>query len=373
MMKIQFLFAISLLCFEIHADLIPEEEFKYSDYSDYSDYFFSVQEDENFPLDQLIDMNTMTRDFILETKKIELPEYPDAFNPSIIKWRGSLLMSFRVYNQKNRSTNPFALVWLNENFEPISVPQVFELPFYNPILPSKQQDPRLISVGERLFVVYNNVLENITNREMRRMFFAELFYDGEKFIASEPECFVDFEGKNEMRYEKNWVPFEYNGELLLVYSIIPHRLLRPMFGTGTCKTVATTLGNIQWNWGVPRGGTQAVLDGDHYLAFFHSWIDLPTIQSNGRKVSHYVMGAYMFEAHPPFSIIAISPEPIVAENFYQPPYYKTWKPLRCIFPAGLVINEDYIWVSYGRQDHEIWIAKLDKKNLLKSLTPVSAK
>jgi predicted GH43/DUF377 family glycosyl hydrolase len=283
-------------------------------------------------------------------------------------------MSFRIYNLQNGSSSPFALAWLNENFEPATVPQIFELPFYNPVLPSKQQDPRLVAVGERLFIVYNNILENVIHREIRRMFVVELFYDGEKFHAGSPECLVDFEGKNEMRYEKNWVPFEYHGELLLGQNLTPHRILRPRLGTGTCETIACSFGNIQWNWGAIRGGTQALLlDEEHYLSFFHSWIDIPTIQSNGRKIAHYVIGAYMFQAHPPFAITAISPTPIVAENFYRPPYYKTWKPLRCIFPAGIVIDDNYIWISYGRQDHEIWIAKLDKRSLLQSLIPVSPK
>jgi predicted GH43/DUF377 family glycosyl hydrolase len=369
------IFAIFLFCFETYADLNQTlgNRIKYSDY----DYHFMGQEDlyeDQFPPpSNLIDMETMVRDFILETKKIEFPGYPGAFNPSFIKWQGSFLMSFRVYNPANGSANPFALVWLNENFEPITVPQVFELPFYNPVLPSKQQDPRLISIGDRLFVVYNNILENIIHREIRRMFIVELFYDGKKFTAGDPECLTDFEGKNETRYEKNWVPFEYNGELLFGYSLIPHRILRPKLGTGTCETVASSFGNIKWDWGVPRGGTQAVLDGDHYLSFFHSWIDIPTVQSNGRRVSHYVMGAYTFQAHPPFAITAISPEPIVAKNFYSPPYYRTWKPLRCVFPAGIVVDDHYIWISYGRQDHEIWIAKLDKKSLLQSLISVPSK
>jgi len=281
-------------------------------------------------------------------------------------------MSFRIYNTQNGSSSPFALVWLNENFEPTCVPQVFELPFYNPVLPSKQQDPRLVAIGERLFVVYNNILESVIHREIRRMFVVELFYDGEKFTTGAPECLIDFEGKNEMRYEKNWVPFEYHGELLLGQNLTPHRVLHPLLGTGTCETIACSFGNIQWNWGAIRGGTQALLlDEDHYLSFFHSWTDIATIQSNGRKIAHYVIGAYLFQAHPPFAITAISPVPIVAENFYRPPYYKTWKPLRCVFPAGLIIDDNYIWISYGRQDHEIWIAKLDKKSLLQSLIPVS--
>lgn len=395
MMKTPFaLFAISLFYFAIHADYYADYQHDY--HADYhADYYADYQHDyhtdydasisdynniaasqeksiqaQNPALSGLLNMRTMVQDFILETKKIEFPEYPDAFNPSIIRWNGSILMSFRIYNPKNRSSNPFALVWLNENFEPMTVPQIFELPFHNPVLPSKQQDPRLVTVGGRLFVVYNNILEHVIHREIRRMFVAELFYDGGQFTASDPECLIDFEGSNEMRYEKNWVPFEYQGKLFLGQSLTPHRILHPLLGTGMCETIATSLGSIQWNWGPLRGGTQALLDGDHYLSIFHSWTDIPTIQSNGRKIAHYVIGAYTFQAHPPFAITAMSPTPIVAESFYRPPFYKTWKPMRCIFPAGIVIDDNDLWISYGRQDHEIWIAKLDKKSLLQSLISV---
>ncbi len=324
-------------------------------------------------LDDVPDLQTWVQDFILETKQIEIPGYPDAFNPSIIRWNGSLLMSFRAYNPQTGATNPFALVWLDENFEPISTPQVFELPSYNPILPSKQQDPRLIAVGNRLLAVYNNISADVTQMEMRRMFVVEFFYDGAQFTAGEPECLAEYEWKKEWRYEKNWVPFEYEGELLLSYDINPHRVVRPIFGTNACETVASTETEFQWDFGYLKGGTQALRDGDLYLSFFHSWINMPSVQSNGKNICHYLMGAYTFQAEPPFALTAVSPMPIVAKDFYEPPYHKTWKPMRCVFPAGILIDNDFIWISYGRQDHEIWIAKLDKKALIESLTPLPSR
>jgi predicted GH43/DUF377 family glycosyl hydrolase len=318
-----------------------------------------------------IDLDTFFSDFILETKKIEIPGHPFANNPSITRWKGRLLLSFRSYNMATGSTNPFGLVWLDEEFNPVSTPQIFELPFKNPVLASKQQDPRLITVGDRLFAVYNNILENVTHKEMRRMFVVEFHYDRDTFTASEPECITHFESENEMRYEKNWVPFAYNGQLHLGYSVIPHKIFRPILGTNSCETVSTSKNTFPWDWGHPRGGTQAILDKDHYLGFFHSWADVHTVQSNNKKITHYVMGAYIFEAHPPFNIIAASPHPIVSSGFYDPPYYKTWKPLRCVFPGGLIVDENYAWVTYGRQDHEVWIAKIDKKKLIESLVPTT--
>jgi predicted GH43/DUF377 family glycosyl hydrolase len=359
------LLPLLLLCFlfnNAHANTLQ--------FADYPYQLINEPIDNNPPASDVIDLEDLSQDFILETKRIEFPEYPDAFNPSLIRWRGSLLMSFRIYKPHNRSTNPFGLVFLDEDFNPVGTPQVFELPFYNPVLLSKQQDPRLIPVGDRLFVVYNNLLPHITHREIRRMYMAELFFDGTTFTASEPECLSDFEGQSDMRYEKNWVPFDYQGKLLLAYSLFPHTIFHPVSGTNSCQTISSCSGKTEWDWGEPRGGTQAVRINDHYLAFFHSRLDLPTVQSNGRKMTHYFMGAYTFQAKPPFAITAISPEPIIGKDFYRPPYYKTWKPLRCVFPCGLVVDKKYVWVAYGRQDHEIWVVKFDKKKLYKSLVPV---
>jgi predicted GH43/DUF377 family glycosyl hydrolase len=344
-----------------------------SDVADYPLIDISSCKEEDLKTSSWVDFDTMCQHFVLDTKKIEIPGHPFAFNPSITRWRGALLMSFRTYDPQTHSTNPFGLVWLNENFEPIGIPQLFELPFKNPLLSSKQQDPRLITVGDRLFILYNNILEQVTHREMRRMFVVEINYDGVFFTASEPQCLSHFEGENAMRYEKNWVPFAYHNDLYLSYSLLPHKILHPLFGQNACETLHITNRHFPWEWGVPRGGTPAIREGDHYIAFFHSWMDLPSVQSSGKKIAHYVMGAYTFASTPPFSLIAVSPQPIVAKNFYQPPYYKTWKPLRCVFPAGIVLDEHYLWVAYGRQDHEVWIMKLNKKELLKSLIPVSSK
>lgn len=337
----------------------------------------------------LLDLEDMVQDFVVETKKIEIPGYPDAFNPSILRWNDSLLLSFRTGDSMDASgddalllsfrfrehatgsTNQIGLVLLDKDFNLISTPQVLEIPRKNPMLAFRQQDPRLIRVGDRVFIVYSNIIEGLMNFEIRRMFIAELFFDGTYFTASEPECLSRFEGENEQRWQKNWVPFDYNGALLLGYSIVPHRILEPILGTGGCAAVSSTSGSIQWDWGVLRGGTPAILDGDEYLAFFHSSKEMPSVHSQGKKISHYVMGAYTFSSRPPFSITRISPEPIVGKNFYHGPAHNTWKPLWVVFPGGFVSNDEYVWIAYGRQDHEVWIVKLDKKGLLDSLVPVS--
>lgn len=325
------------------------------------------------PITPLVDLEDRAQSFVLKTKKIDIPEYPNAFNPSIIRWRGSLLLCFRIYGP-NGSTNRIGLTWLDEEFNPIGQPQELNILVNDPFSRTKRQDPRLIAIGDRLFIAYNNVLARIPQREIRRMLIAEVFFNGEGFFADNPECLIHFEGENDLRSEKNWVPFVYNHHLLLSYSINPHRVLHPLlFGTGECNTVASASASIPWKWGDLRGGTPALLEGDEYLAFFHTCKSMSTVHSQGKNIPHYFMGAYTFSAHPPFDITRVSPEPIVGKDFYHGRAYKTWKPLHVVFPGGFVSDDHYIWIAYGRQDHEIWIAKLNKAALFQSLVPVHKK
>jgi hypothetical protein len=154
--------------------------------------------------------------------------------------------------------------------------------------------------------------------------------------------------------------------------LTPHKILQPLFeGSGVCATYALTSRDLNWKWGDLRGGTPALrIDNERYLSFFHSSIPLASKHSDGREIPHYFMGAYTFMAASPFAITHISPEPIVGKDFYKGPAYKTHKPLRVVFPGGFIMNKRFIWVVYGRQDHELWVVKMEREGLLRSLEPI---
>ena len=50
-----------------------------------------------------VDLDALTEEFIIETKKIEIPDFPYAFNPSIVRWGDFILMSFRVIPDRRQS------------------------------------------------------------------------------------------------------------------------------------------------------------------------------------------------------------------------------------------------------------------------------
>lgn len=328
--------------------------------------------------------------FVIETKRMEIPGYPAAFNPSILPFQGSYLLVFRTGSYQNaedsdfilqvlpasrpRKTDEMGLIFLNKDMEPEGPVYILDIHHHHGLRAFHQQDPRLIEVAGHVYVVYSNMIEN-SETPIRRVFVAEIFFDGDHFSVGEPDYLCYFEGAGDRRVEKNWVPFDYEGKLFLAYSLNPHRIFYPLLGTGSCVTMASTTSSVLWDFGELRGGTPALFDEERreYIAFFHSSKRMLSKQSEGQKMIHYFMGAYTFSAKPPFAITYISPRPIVGKNFYNGPAYNTWKPLRVVFPCGLIANERYLWVTYGRQDHELWIAKLDKKGLYKSLIPISSK
>lgn len=318
----------------------------------------------------IIDLDQTIQKFILDTQKIEIPGCPDAFNPTIIRWKDKYLMCFRIRDPLTALTHQIGCIWLDDFFKPIGPPTLLSIEFKFLFFPPRTQDPRLISMGEELYILFNDMI-NFGNSQMRRMYIGKMQCDGTCFFVEEPEVLLHFNGERSDKHEKNWAPFVYGNQLLLSQSINPHHVLRSISESNACETIALTHSSlISWEWGELRGGTPALKDGDEYLAFFHSSKDMKTIQSNGQKITHYFMGAYTFKGEPPFNLTKISPEPIVANTFYKEPYYKTWKPIRVVFPSGFIYDDKYIWISYGRQDYEVCIIKLDKEGLYKSLIPV---
>jgi predicted GH43/DUF377 family glycosyl hydrolase len=325
------------------------------------------------PQESFPNLEERAQDFVLEVKRIEIPDYPLAFNAGITRWQGRLLLSFRIIPDRKKSYDAeIGLVFLNEEFCLISRPQLLTLRDEYSTSPCRAEDARLITIGDKLYMIYDDNMEPKLSKGGFRVYVAEIQYDGDHFIVHRAECLSCYEGEMKSIREKAWVPFIYEENLLLAYSILPHRIFYPLLdGSGVCQTVACTKSAISWDWGILRGGTPALIEGEEYLAFFHSSIDMATVHSDGKKMAHYFMGAYQFSRDPPFSITKISPEPIIGKNFYNGTKYKPyWKPVRCVFPCGYVSDEKYIWVTYGRDDHETWIVKLDKDKLLQSLVPV---
>ncbi len=78
--------------------------------------------------------------------------------------------------------------------------------------------------------------------------------------------------------------------------------------------------------------------------------------------------------YPPFAITAISPEPLISDSFVNVSLGWAYKVIDYItFPMGFVFDDDFIYLSYGKNDRDGWIAKFNKTGLLNSLKPVKTR
>lgn len=329
------------------------------------------------PIWGVVDLEEEIPDFVLQTKRLSVPGYPTAFNPSVIRWEGRLLMSFRTIPDRKESFNSeIGVVWLDDKLNAISPPKLLDLrpAGVDPAIPSRAEDAFLIESGGDLYLVYDDNRDREVTKGGFRMYIAKLKIDGDQVVPDNVEGIFDYEGASPTVREKSWVPFSFQGELLLAYSLFPHRIFRYLPGTESCETFCeTSLNANEWAWGPLRGGTAALRIEEGYLAFFHSCTKMTTIHSDGKSLLHYFIGAYIFSSEPPFEILRMSTKPIVGKNFYNGEIYKPyWHPIRAVFPRGYLLEGETIRLFYGRQDHEIWVVTIDKKGLLDSLTSCSS-
>lgn len=326
---------------------------------------------------QLIDLETTLSPCILETKKIHIPDYPEAFNPALVPWKDGWLMGCRVIKDQTKKGwhSYVAVLTLDKHFNPTSPVQLLDTRSMAPMQPTNSADPRLIWVGDTLYMLYSDTLSTETGPMIVRMWVAEVAENNGTFSLLAPERISRFPDHNFKQIEKNWTPFSYADQLLLAYHVVPHRILRPFLdGSERCEHICSTHLTAVWKFGEPRGGSPGLkldaINGD-YLTFFHGSLIFASQHSKGQQSLHYFMGAYRFSAEPPFGITHISATPIIGKGFYSGKQYKPyWRPVQAIFPSGFAVEGDHIWLAYGRQDHEIWIAKIDTKKLLESLCPV---
>src|SRR3990167_2105414 len=182
------------------------------------------------------------------------------------------------------------------------------------------EDPRGFRAGEKLYLSYNDMQKSLLYS--RTMHLAEIDpYTLETQFVLDIDQHIQHVDQVK-HIEKNWVPFvrqEETGErkIYFEYGINPHKILRmkepnqnEMDHLIFPHTIAFQKTPWKIKWGGFRGGTPAKRIGNQYLAFFHTLF-------YEKKIPWYVMGAYTFEANPPYRITAISQTPILFKGIYD--------------------------------------------------------
>jgi predicted GH43/DUF377 family glycosyl hydrolase len=236
-------------------------------------------------------------------------------------------------------------------------------------------DPRLFLYQERLFVIYCHF------RLPSLLYIAEIDPDSLNAVGPARPLLLD----DRRWQEKNWMPFEHEGELLAVYSIAPHVILQLDLSDReviACRRIHRSdwdVSHYHRHFGEPRGGAPPVRIGNVYYSFFQShyftsrlhrriapfWYalrarlgrpehwqgprlaggDVRPLQATTDWVYHprrlpfrlggmlrlyeqyltrrrYVAGFYAFTAMPPFVPVLLHPRPVLRPEPEDPPRRK---------------------------------------------------
>lgn len=312
-----------------------------------------------------------TSPYIKSAQKLEIPVYKYAFNPSIIEFNDGYLLAFRLspFIKKNPMVSKIGLILLDKDFNPIGNPQLLKIRQEGSKIRDQEEDPRLIQIKDKIYISYNdNPEKEVEIGGKRDLYLAEVVYDN----------FFQFSLRNKLKLtfpekpgheivEKNWAPFEYEGELYFSYSISPHEVIKPDLSTGICEKISSvSFDHSFWKKGILRGSTPSIKIDNRYVTFFHSSQSISTSFSFGRKIKHYFFGAMAFEEKPPFKITHMSHSPLFCDEFFN----GTNPKIKIVFPAGIIVKEHEIIIVYGRDDYEMGICRFDKQQLLDSLKAV---
>lgn len=217
------------------------------------------------------------------------------------------------------------------------------------------EDPRILYTGRKLWLTCTNFIQGKTYAHQTM---AVLTPTWDLLGINHPVY-----GKNghdiwaNKGHEKNWTWFMHEGEPHLIYNIEPHTVIKCDVASSPVHTYETRIDRDIWYYGQRRGGSNPVRIGNEYFAFFHS----STPWWNGRR--RYYMGAYAFEAEPPFRITRCTTMPLMYGSKNNRRVLEF--PL-VIFPGGSTFDEEKQehFIVFGVNDFESGWVKIPHEDLL---------
>lgn len=288
------------------------------------------------------------------------------FNPGLAELHGRRILAYRLVLADRRRR--LAICALDSADRPVAGSAV-ALSGLMPEAGPWQADPRLFAQGDRLFLHFN------TGDRPRPNSICLVELDALSLTPLGPARPLALAGTRRP-VEKNWMLFSPDqAEVLAVYSIDPHVMVRVQPDTGECHTIAT----MAWRrpasaMGEPRGGTTPVRVGDVYYAFFHMTGPAPLAarllhrlrHRRSRRLHRYHIGFYGFEAGPPFRPVCFTPDPIIAlpprERGAPPPLNRDAQ--RVLYPTGALFDGTRWTVAAGLHDTRCCMLTFDHAELL---------
>lgn len=273
------------------------------------------------------------------------------YNPSIIRYDGKLLMTYRYHHDGTAATQ-LAIAELDDAGNVLN----------NSKLNGQGhslEDGRLFIFKGQLCICYvESQIGSSSHNCVTK--YGRIVRDKEWSIA---DTFQPQYGKNAWDgMEKNWVMFEQEGRLFCIYQSSPKQIVLELDGA---KVVATHESDSpHWRYGAVKGGSVPMPYDGKLIRFFHARLDNEAPPTYWR----YRMGVCLMEPTPPFKIISIAEKPLLegteVDDLSQTERFSCHHhKQRVVIPYGAIETPTSFLVACGVNDSQCGLVKVKKEDL----------
>ncbi|MFZ1075442.1 MAG: hypothetical protein WAN50_03655 [Minisyncoccia bacterium] len=289
-------------------------------------------------------------------------ESRDVFNPAAVDVDGKVHILYRAMDAANTSTIGLAIskdgVTIDERLpEPVYVPRAdFEMKLGNPTGNSGCEDPRIVRIGDTLYMTYTaydgvhapaGAVSSISVDD----FLARRFEKWSKPFLITPEGIDD--------KDLTFFPEKINGNFLLYHRISnqicadPFAELAPGIRAKRCIDV---MGPRHGMWDGTKVGSAAppIKVGENWLVIYHGV----------SRHATYRLGAALLDPSG-LSVLART-----ADAIFEPleSYEKVGEVPNVVFACGAVVRDDTLFLYYGGADKVIGVATGSVAHIIDALT-----
>ncbi|HZN65372.1 MAG TPA: hypothetical protein VFB66_08720 [Tepidisphaeraceae bacterium] len=274
------------------------------------------------------------------------------YNPCVVRFEGEMWMAYRarLSPAAHRHESCIGLARLSPQYQVLES-RLLTIPAAAGAV--SQEDPRLFVAMDTLWLSFAEPSEAwrrcrvVVGRLIPRRF---------RWVAEVPLTYARSTPR-----EKNWLLYDDGDGMKCLYRPSPHTLLDA--SERNMRLVLERPGPT-WAFGEWRNSAGPVLRGDEWYVITHSY-EGTFQQWSGRR---YHVGAYTYDAKPPYRIKRFTPAPISSAADLAGPFQDH---PRVLLPMGLVWADDRWIVSCGVNDAECRILHLDADQLERNLVPWS--
>jgi predicted GH43/DUF377 family glycosyl hydrolase len=272
--------------------------------------------------------------------------FDKVFNPSIIEYNNKLFMTFRVdVTPLSRKTY---MCEIDNNFNIISSYDIVH------------DDNIKIYEDCRLFIYKNKLYVSFIHYHNYNHFFrvniANIFPGNKIKNIYTP----DIDNNNKVfSSQKNWLLFEKNNEIYLIYSLDPMMIVYKSESNDFIKwkKIINKIG-ISWDYGEIRSSTTPIFikKYNRYLSFFHSHLKTKDYYRE------YFIGVFLFDHE--FNITNYTKQPLIisTKDIKSSSYFS-----KCVLPYGCIQLNDKLILTVGVNDYDSGIIEIQTDKLLDML------